>query len=59
MFSLAANYDSSGEHPAMLSRFIYGVVHPFIHVGYGAEFGLLGISAEGTYFCVWAVLALG
>ena len=31
----------------MLSRFIYGVIHSFIHVGYGAEFGLLGVSAEG------------
>lgn len=31
----------------MLSRFIYGVIHSFIHVGYGAEFGLLGVSTEG------------
>lgn len=47
MFSLTVNFDSDGEHPAMLSRFIYGVIHSFIHVGYGAEFGLLGVSAEG------------
>ncbi|KAL4064618.1 hypothetical protein J3A83DRAFT_4101231 [Scleroderma citrinum] len=47
VLSSAANFDSKGEHPAMLSRFISGVIHPLIHVGYGAEFGLLGLSAEG------------
>jgi hypothetical protein len=31
----------------MLARFIGGGLHPLIHTGYGAEFGLLGISAEG------------
>lgn len=31
----------------MLSRFIGGLLHPLIHTGYGAEFGLLGMSAEG------------
>lgn len=35
------------EQPAMLSRFAMGVLHPFIHTGYGAEFGLTGVSAEG------------
>jgi len=49
VFSLKANFNNGGEHPAMLSRFIYGVIHPFIHVGCGAEFGLLGVSAEGTF----------
>ncbi|KAG2072551.1 hypothetical protein BDR04DRAFT_1074096 [Suillus decipiens] len=34
-------------HPEMLSRFMGGILHPLIHTGYGAEFGLLGISAEG------------
>ncbi|KAL4062791.1 hypothetical protein V8B97DRAFT_2112267 [Scleroderma yunnanense] len=47
LLSSAVNFDKEGEHPAMLSRFITGVIHPFIHVGYGAEFGLLGLSAEG------------
>lgn len=47
VFSLTVNFDNDGEHPAMLSRFVYGVIHSFIHVGYGAEFGLLGVSAEG------------
>ncbi|KAG2121596.1 hypothetical protein DEU56DRAFT_984296 [Suillus clintonianus] len=34
-------------HPEMLVRFIGGLLHPLIHTGYGAEFGLLGVSAEG------------
>ncbi|PWN20400.1 hypothetical protein BCV69DRAFT_208620 [Microstroma glucosiphilum] len=32
---------------AMLGRFIGGALHPFIHTGYGFEFGLDGIVAEG------------
>lgn len=48
VFSAAANFGNDGEHPAMLSRFMSGVIHPFIHIGYGAEFGLLGMSAEGN-----------
>ncbi|KAL4080067.1 hypothetical protein V8B97DRAFT_1929857 [Scleroderma yunnanense] len=47
VLSSSANFDNTGEHPAMLSRFTGGVFHPFIHVGYGAEFDLFGISAEG------------
>lgn len=31
----------------MLSRFLMGVVHPIIHAGYGCEFGLPGMVAEG------------
>jgi hypothetical protein len=31
----------------MLSRFVEGFLHPFIHVGYGAEFSSIGVSAEG------------
>lgn len=31
----------------MLGRLIGGAVHPLIHVGYGAEFDLPGIMAEG------------
>ncbi|CCM00192.1 uncharacterized protein FIBRA_02220 [Fibroporia radiculosa] len=36
-------------HPSleMLSRFLSGLFHPMIHTGYGAEFGLLGMVAEG------------
>lgn len=32
---------------AMLGRFIGGALHPLIHTGYGFEFGLDGIVAEG------------
>lgn len=31
----------------MANRFFSGLLHPFIHTGYGAEFGLLGMFAEG------------
>ena len=31
----------------MLNRFLMGVVHPIIHAGYGCEFGLPGMVAEG------------
>ena len=47
VLSSAANFDGDSDHLAMLSRFMNGVIHPFIHVGYGTEFGLLGFSAEG------------
>ena len=40
-----------GKHPGMLSRLIAVIFHALIHVGYGAEFGLLGLSAEGTFLC--------
>lgn len=32
----------------MLNRFLAGLLHPLIHTGYGAEFGLLGMVAEGN-----------
>ncbi|KAI0262047.1 hypothetical protein BC834DRAFT_845236 [Gloeopeniophorella convolvens] len=35
------------QHPEMLNRFLAGLIHPFIHVSYGVEFGLLGQVAEG------------
>jgi hypothetical protein len=38
---------SSGPQPRMLGRFFSGVVHPLIHTGYGLEFGLPGMMAEG------------
>ncbi|KAG1764460.1 hypothetical protein EDD22DRAFT_951709 [Suillus occidentalis] len=52
IFAPSANYlteprPEGDGHPEMLARFIGGVLHPLIHTGYGAEFGLLGISAEG------------
>ena len=50
VLSLAANYHD-GKRPGMLSRFMTVMFHALIHVGYGAEFGLRGLSAEGTFLC--------
>ncbi|KAF9222191.1 hypothetical protein BS17DRAFT_709500 [Gyrodon lividus] len=50
VFASTANFSqdaSETAHPEMLSRFLEGVFHPFIHTGYGAEFTSVGISAEG------------
>ncbi|KAG1764884.1 hypothetical protein EV702DRAFT_1204809 [Suillus placidus] len=53
IFAPSANYlaephpEGDGHHPEMLARFVGGLLHPLIHTGYGAEFGLLGMSAEG------------
>lgn len=33
--------------PVMLDRFLEGLFHPVIHVGYGTEFGIPGMVAEG------------
>jgi len=35
------------EQPQMLNRLLEILIHPIIHVGYGAEFGILGLIAEG------------
>ena len=35
------------KQPRMLSRFLTGVLHPTIHIGYGAEFNLPGMIVEG------------
>jgi Questin oxidase-like len=32
----------------MLNRLLAGVTHPFIHLSYGFEFGILGQVAEGA-----------
>lgn len=40
------------EPPAVLSRYLGGFLHPLIHSGYGAEFSLLGIWAEGKLLFV-------
>ncbi|KAH7911877.1 hypothetical protein BJ138DRAFT_1084821 [Hygrophoropsis aurantiaca] len=42
------NLDTQGgEQHQFLFRFFDGVLHPMIHVGYGLEFGLPGMVAEG------------
>ncbi|KAF8623277.1 hypothetical protein AX17_007483 [Amanita inopinata Kibby_2008] len=50
IFSREYNFDETlpdEKQPRMLNRFISGLLHPLIHVGYGFEFGLPGIAAEG------------
>jgi hypothetical protein len=50
IFSREFNFDhnlNDDEQVRMLDRFVGGVLHPLIHVGYGYEFGLPGIIAEG------------
>lgn len=57
LYSKAANFNDRAEadgsrQPEMFGRFMSGLMHPLIHVGYGLEFGLLGILAEGTSFWI-------
>jgi len=57
LYSKGANFNDQAEadgslQPEMFGRFMSGLMHPLIHVGYGLEFGLLGILAEGTPFWV-------
>ena len=40
--------DERKKHPEMLNRLLAGLVHPFIHLAYGFEFGLPGQVAEGS-----------
>ncbi|ESK87935.1 hypothetical protein Moror_10886 [Moniliophthora roreri MCA 2997] len=50
VFTTKMNFGSTnkeGKHPEMLNRFISGVLHAIIHMGYGAEFGVPGMSVEG------------
>jgi len=37
------------KHPQMLNRLLSGLYHPFIHLSWGFEFGILGQVAEGIY----------
>ena len=50
VFSEKYNFQEGRDantQPEMLSRLLSGLLHPMIHVGYGAEFGLKGIFVEG------------
>jgi hypothetical protein len=42
--------DEGKKHPEMLNRLLAGLLHPFIHLIYGFEFGLPGQVAEGSSF---------
>jgi len=43
-----AELNEGDKHPEMLARFLSGVLHPMIHVGFGAEFGIVQQVAEGS-----------
>ena len=52
IFSPKANIEppQPGQPPMqMVNRLFSGLLHPLIHTGYGAEFGLLGMFAEGKF----------
>ncbi|KAK4047499.1 hypothetical protein OIV83_005412 [Microbotryomycetes sp. JL201] len=40
-----------GGEGKMLQRFVSGAIHPFIHTGYGVEFGADALVAEGLAQC--------
>jgi hypothetical protein len=45
IFSPKANLD--GKQPQMLNRLLDGILHPLLYLGYGIEFSLPGLIAEG------------
>lgn len=45
VFSNDANWGR--DEPRMLDRFLAGLLHPMIHFGHGAEFGVEGMAVEG------------
>ncbi|KAJ7503666.1 hypothetical protein B0H11DRAFT_1710757 [Mycena galericulata] len=45
LFSSKANFDGKG--PQMLNRLLAGILHPMLYVGYGIEFAIPGLVAEG------------
>lgn len=51
VFHEKMNFDNTqgndNRQPEMLSRFLDGLLHPMIHVGYSAEFGIPGLLVEG------------
>lgn len=57
LYSKGANFNDRAEaagsqQPEMFGRFMSGLLHPLIHTGYGLEFGLPGVLAEGIAFRV-------
>ncbi|KAF8063382.1 hypothetical protein FPV67DRAFT_1506313 [Lyophyllum atratum] len=47
VFSKDVNIGVAGKEPQIFNRFLGGLLHPMIHVGYGLEFCLPGMVAEG------------
>lgn len=57
LYSKGVNFNDQAEvdgsrQPEMFTRFMSGLMHPLIHTGYGLEFGLPGILAEGMFLLV-------
>lgn len=46
-YNFNANLGHSHQQPAMLDRFLAGIVHPLIHLGYGVEYGIIQQIADG------------
>ena len=40
--------ENNGEGVSMFCRFQAGLLHPLIHTGYGTEFNVPGMVAEGA-----------
>jgi len=50
VFAPSANFIAGAKtQPEMLSRFFDNLFHPMIHVGFGIEFNIPGIFAEGEF----------
>ncbi|KAG6891952.1 hypothetical protein C0995_006374, partial [Termitomyces sp. Mi166 len=48
IFAKDVNIDPSAKKkPDMFNRFLGGLIHPMIHLGYGLEFNLPGMVIEG------------
>lgn len=47
VFSDKVNVPNGDERPEMLARFLAGLLHPFIHSGYGFEFNSPVMAVEG------------
>ena len=53
IFETPANFPSNEKHPEMLNRFFQGLLHSQTHTGFGVEFGLPGIVAEGNLLSLY------
>jgi len=53
VFATRANFPGNEKRPEMLNRFLQGLLHPQIHTGFGVEFGLPGLVAEGNLLSLY------
>lgn len=47
VFSLSANFPEAGAPGHMVNRLVARLFHPIIYLGYGLEFNIPGLVAEG------------